>query len=92
MLQNTIIEDSSYNQYFLYLANKQLSLKELLSELNISDALSLYMDFSLYIDEFLQDKHMDNRINVYSISVTDDGNLIISNKKLSKGNIENAQS
>lgn len=91
MLQNTIIEDSSYNQYFLYLANKQLSLKELLLELNISEELPLYMDLSIYIDEFLQLKHVNDRINVYSISVTDNGYLVIDNKKLDKG-IMNVQS
>ncbi len=92
MLSNTIIEDSSYNQYFLFLANRQLGLKELLSELNISDALNLYMDLSLYIDEFIQVKHDNKFINVYSILITDDGNLIVSNKKLSKRNIEDVQS
>jgi hypothetical protein len=35
VLQNTIFEDSSYNQYFLYVANKRLSLEEILSELRL---------------------------------------------------------
>lgn len=87
MLQNTIIEDSNYNQYFLYLISKQLSLKELLSELNIENELALYIDLSLYIDEFLQLKHSNDYINVYSIYITDDGYLIVYNKKLDKGNI-----
>lgn len=86
LLQNTIIEESSYNQYFLYLANKQLSLEEILMELNIANELPLYMDISLYIEEFLQQKHSNNHINVYSLTISDDGYLIISNKQLHKVN------
>ncbi len=87
MLQNTIIEESHYSQYFLNIANKQLSLEEILSELNIINELPLYMDISLYIEEFLQQKHMNNCINVYSLTISDDGYLIITNKKLHKGNM-----
>ena len=87
LLQNTIIEESSYNQYFLYLANKQLSLEEILIELNIANELPLYMDVSLYIEEFLQQKHSNNHINVYSLTISDDGYLIISNKQLHKSNV-----
>jgi len=84
LLQNTIIEESHYNQQFLNLSNKQLSLKEMLQELNIETELPLYMDVSLYIEEFLQVKHSNNHINVYSLSISDNGYLLISNKQLNK--------
>lgn len=86
VLQNTIIEESSFNQYFLYLANKQLSLEEILMELNISNELPLYMDISLYLEEFLQQKHSNNHINVYSLTISDEGYLIVTNKQLNKNN------
>lgn len=86
ILKNTILEDSSYNQYFLYIANKQLSLEEILTELNIIQELPLYMDISLYIEEFIQQKHSNKHINVYSITISDDGYLIINNKKLDRVN------
>lgn len=84
LLQNTIIEESSYNQYFLHLANKQLSLDEILNELNIASELPLYMDISLYIEEFLQQKHSNTHINLYSLTISDDGYLVIENKQLSR--------
>ena len=86
VLQNTIFEDSSYNQYFLYVANKRLSLEEILSELNIIHELPLYMDVSLYIEEFIQQKHSNKHINVYSLTISDEGHLVISNKKLDQVN------
>lgn len=85
-LRNTIFEDSSYNQFFLYIANKRLSLEEILTELNILQELPLYMDVSLYIEEFIQQKHSNNHINVYSLTISDDGYLIISNKRLDRVN------
>lgn len=88
VLQNTILEDSSYNQYFLCVANKQLSLEEILSELNIIQELPLYMDVSLYIEEFIQQKHSNKHINVYSLTISDDGYLIINNKKLDRVNVD----
>ena len=84
LLQNTIIEESSYNQYFLHLANRPLSLEELLMELNIANELPLYMDVSLYIEEFLQQKHSNKHINLYSITISDDGCLVIENKHIDK--------
>lgn len=84
LLQNTIIEESHYNQVFLNLANKQMSLEEILRELNIETELPLYMDISLYIEEFLQQKHSNNHINVYSLSISDNGYLVIDNKHLNK--------
>lgn len=89
-LSNTIIEDAGYNQYFLYLINKQLSLKELLSELNIENELPLYIDLSLYIDEFIKLKHYNEYLNIYSVTITDDGHLVIYNKKIDKENLTNA--
>lgn len=86
VLQNTIFEDSSYNQYFLYVANKRLSLEEILSELNIIHELPLYMDVSLYIEEFIQQKHSNKHINVYSLTISDEGHLVVSNKKLDRVN------
>jgi len=86
VLLNTIFEDSSYNQYFLYVANKRLSLEEILSELNIIHELPLYMDVSLYIEEFIQQKHSNKHINVYSLTISDEGHLVISNKKLDQVN------
>ena len=86
VLQNTIFEDSSYNQYFLYVANKRLSLEEILSELNIIHELPLYMDVSLYIEEFIQQKHSNNHINVYSLTISDEGYLVIYNKRLDRIN------
>ena len=86
VLLNTIFEDSSYKQYFLYVANKRLSLEEILSELNIIHELPLYMDVSLYIEEFIQQKHSNKHINVYSLTISDEGHLIISNKKLDQVN------
>lgn len=87
VLQNTILEDSSYNQYFLYIANKRLNLEGILTELNIIHELPLYLDLSLYIEDFIQKRHSNNHINVYSISISDNGYLIVQNKKLSKINI-----
>lgn len=86
VLLNTIFEDSSYNQYFLYVANKRLSLEEILSELNIIHELPLYMDVSLYIEEFIQQKHSNKHINVYSLTISDEGHLVVSNKKLDQVN------
>lgn len=85
-LRNTIFEDSSYNQFFLYIANKRLSLEEILTELNIIQELPLYMDVSLYIEEFIQQKHSNNHINVYSLTISDDGYLVIYNKRLDRIN------
>ena len=85
-LRNTIFEDSSYNQFFLYIANKRLSLEEILSELNIIHELPLYMDVSLYIEEFIQQKHSNKHINVYSLTISDEGHLVVSNKKLDQVN------
>lgn len=84
LLQNTVIEESSYNQYFLHLVNRQLNLTGLLSELNIENELPIYMDISIYIEEFLQIKHSNNHINLYSLTITDDGFLIIENKHLNR--------
>ena len=87
MLQNTIIDESTYNQSFLYLSNQRLTLTELLSELNIANELPLYMDISLYLDEFIRDRHSNNHINIYSVTISDVGQLVISNKKIHKGNL-----
>lgn len=86
VLQNTIIEESSYNQYLIHLANKNLNLEELLLELNINNELPLYMDITLYLEEFMQQKHSNNHFNIYSVSISDDGHLIVSNKHINKGN------
>lgn len=85
-LRNTIFEDSSYNQFFLYIANKRLSLEEILTELNIIQELPLYMDVSLYIEEFIQQKHSNNHVNVYSLTISDEGYLVIYNKRLDRIN------
>jgi hypothetical protein len=38
------------------------------------------------IEEFIQQKHSNKHINVYSLTISDEGHLVISNKKLDQVN------
>lgn len=82
VLQNTIIEDSHYNQYLLYLVNRNMSLKEILAEIDTPYNLSIFMDTNVYFEEFIRMKHDSTKLNVYHLSIDDTYNIITTNKHL----------
>lgn len=84
ILSNTIIDDSHYNQYLLYLANKQATVEELISEINHEFATNIFLDTNLYIEEFINMKHSDRYFNLYQLTIDDSYNIVITNKLIKK--------
>lgn len=84
VLSSTIIDDSHYNQYLLYLANKQASLSELIAEIDPIHAVNTFLDTQVYLEEFVNMKHDANLINLYSLSIDDTYHIVITNKQLKR--------
>ena len=84
VLSSTIIEDSHYNQYLLYLAQRQASLQELINEIGPVHAVTTFLDTQLYVEEFLNMKHDDSMTNLYSLTIDDAYNIVITNKQLKR--------
>lgn len=84
VLSSTIIEDSHYNQYLLHLAQRQASLQELISEIDPTHAVTTFLDTQLYMEEFLNAKHDDTLSNLYSLTIDDMYNIVITNKQLKR--------
>lgn len=82
--ENVIIEDSVYQQYLSYLINKKCNLPELLQEIALESHISIFLDLSIYIDEFIDMKYNPLKFNLFSLTIDDNGYINVSNKTLKK--------
>lgn len=88
ILTSTIIEDSHYNQYLLYLAQKQATVNELVAEIDPVHAVSTFLDTQVYLEEFINMRHDANMVNLYSLTIDDTYNIVITNKQLKKNHAQ----
>lgn len=84
ILNNVIIEDSTYQQYLSYLINKKCMLPDLLEEIALEAQVHIFLDLTIYIDEFIDMKYNPNKFNLFSLSIDDNGYINIFNKTLRK--------
>lgn len=84
ILASTIIEDSHYNQYLMYLAQKQASIPELISEIDPVHAASTFLDAQIYLEDFIDIKHDNALTNLYSLTIDDSFNVVVTNKQLKR--------
>jgi hypothetical protein len=84
ILASSIIEDSHYNQYLLYLANRQSTMEELIAEIDPVHATTIFLDSNIYLEEFINTKHDANVMNLYSLTIDDTYNIVITNKQLKR--------
>lgn len=84
ILHNVIIEDNYYNEYLKSLVARNLNLEQLIAEIDPIFAMSIFLDSNLYIEEFIQSKHDNNAKNLYSLTIDDGYNIVITNKQLRK--------
>lgn len=82
--ENVIIDDSVYQQYLSYLINKKCNLPELLQEIALESHISIFLDLSIYIDEFIDMKYNPLKFNLFSLTIDDNGYINVSNKTLKK--------
>jgi len=84
ILPNTIIEDSYYNQYLLFIISKNTTLREVINEIGFPYNTSIFLDMNLYIEEFINIKHNKNTLNLYSLTIDDTYHIVINNKQLKR--------
>lgn len=82
VLSSTIIEDSHYNQYLMYLISRNPTLKEIVAEIDTPFNISVFLDTSVYLEEFIQTKHDSTKLNVYQLTIDDNFNVVITVKLL----------
>ena len=80
--QSSIIEDSHYNQYLIYLINSNMTLEDLIKEIDPVYNVSIFTDTHIYLEEFINMKHNQSLLNVYSLTIDDAYNIVITNKQL----------
>lgn len=88
ILASTIIEDSHYNQYLLFLGQKQATLQEMIAEIDPVHAVSTFLDTQVYLEEFINLKHEHNLVNLYSLTIDDAYNIVITNKQLKRNHAQ----
>lgn len=84
ILNNVIIEDFFYNEYLKNLVARNLNLEQLIAEIDPIFAMSIFLDSNLYIEEFISSKHNDKAKNLYSLTIDEGYNIVITNKQLKK--------
>lgn len=84
ILENVIIEDSTYQQYLSYLINKRCTLPELLQEIALETHTHIFLDLTIYIDEFIDMKYNSDKFNLFSLTIDDNGYINVFNKTIRK--------
>lgn len=84
VLQSTIIEDGHYNQFLLYLGQKVCPVQELIAEIDPVHAATTFLDTNLYLEEFINVKHDDSMMNLYSLTIDDTYHIVITNKQIKR--------
>jgi len=84
VLGSTIIEDSHYNQFLLFLMNKNATVKEVIDEIGSKNDVLLFLDTNMYVEEFISTKHDPNVINLYSLTIDDTYHIVINNKQIKR--------
>jgi len=79
-----ILDDSYYNQYFLYAAANNITVKRILEEIASPYNISIFLDTNMYYEEFIRSRHSDKHINLYSIQIDDLYNVLVTIKWLPK--------
>jgi hypothetical protein len=82
VLTTSLIEDSHYNQYLMYLANRQVTLEGIVAEIDSPYNLSVFLDTSIYFEEFIKYKHDPTKLNLYNLSIDDNYNIVVTNRQL----------
>lgn len=84
-LCNTIvIEDSYYNKYLEDLYKKQLNTSQMLEAADLSKHVDIFLDLNVYLEEFVRNKHDSSKLNIFNLTIDDNGYVAISNKKVIK--------
>lgn len=83
ILLNSVIEDSNYNQYLILMsAKQQFHLKEAVLEIDPAHNVNILLDMNLYLEEFINIKHTYTCLNVYSLTIDDDYQVVITLKHI----------
>ena len=82
VLQNTMLEDSGYHQILSFLQSKGASLEEIVSEIKDLNQWSYFLDMHVYLEEFIDLRHNDLRLNLYDLTIDDSYHVVITNKHL----------
>lgn len=88
VLHSTIVEDAQYNQFLLYLAQKQCSPQELIAEIDPVHAVTIFLDSNIYLEEFINTRHDNNMMNLYSLTIDDMYNIVITNKQIRRSHAQ----
>lgn len=84
VVYNSIIEDSHYNQYLLYLVNRSASLEDILKEIDSPYNVSIFLDTNVYFEEFIRMKHNPKKLNNYQLTIDDMCNIVVTNMQLNR--------
>lgn len=88
ILNNILIDNSHYWQYFINAVNINQTLESMLYELNLDRYVYIFLDMNIYLEEFFNMKHMNGVLNIYSLDITDTYNVEIKNKQIREINAD----
>ena len=77
---NIIFEEQPYQELLSSLLMSGTDIRNVLDKMNIEHYSPLYIDVSLYIDEFLSYCYKEQGKNIVSLRLTDDGYVVVENK------------
>lgn len=81
--ETLILEDSQYDYSFRQFLLSCGSIYDLATHPVLSSHPNLVIDIGIYVEEFLDMRHNHAKTNVYSLSIDDCYNVVITNKHLS---------
>jgi len=84
VLHSTILEDIYYNQHLFKLINRNATLEEVISEIDSTYNVTIFLDTTMYFEEFIRLKHDPKKINVYQLSIDDMCNIVVTNMQLNR--------
>lgn len=88
VLHSTIIEDSHYNQFLMYLAQKTCTVPEMIAEIDAVHAATTFLDMNIYLEEFINHRHDNNVLNLYSLTIDDTYHIVITNKQIKRSHAQ----
>lgn len=84
IVPSTIMENSHYNSLLRDMKERFRQGYNILEEIHSKYSLDIYMDTQIYLEEFLKAKHNKGMANVYSLTLDNKFNLVITNKQLGR--------
>ncbi len=81
---NSFIENGNYHRFMTEVCDARDRGEDIINLIDPVNNAHIFLDMSVYTEEFFTKRHNDKKANIYSLTIDDHYNAVITNKQVGK--------